>query len=97
MVLVRRLKKPRAHRSTAAQVPAPSPVSFADQTARSKCSSAREPSPCKSDRVGMLRLYNTLTRQEEPFEPLRDGIVRMYACGPTVYARAHIGNFRYFV
>ncbi|HEY7189988.1 MAG TPA: cysteine--tRNA ligase [Vicinamibacterales bacterium] len=45
----------------------------------------------------MLRLYNTLTRQEETFEPLRDGIVRMYACGPTVYARAHIGNFRYFV
>ena len=45
----------------------------------------------------MLRLYNTLTRQEEPFEPLRDGTVRMYACGPTVYARAHIGNFRYFV
>jgi cysteinyl-tRNA synthetase len=45
----------------------------------------------------MLRLYNTLTRQEEPFEPLRDNTVRMYACGPTVYARAHIGNFRYFV
>jgi cysteinyl-tRNA synthetase len=45
----------------------------------------------------MLRLYNTLTRQQEPFVPLRDNIVRMYACGPTVYARAHIGNFRTFV
>jgi cysteinyl-tRNA synthetase len=45
----------------------------------------------------MIRLYNTLTRQEEPFTPLRDNIVRMYACGPTVYARAHIGNFRTFV
>ena len=45
----------------------------------------------------MLRLYNTLTRQEEPFAPSRDGIVRMYACGPTVYARAHIGNFRTFI
>jgi cysteinyl-tRNA synthetase len=45
----------------------------------------------------MLRLYNTLTRQEEPFTPLRDGIVRMYACGLTVYARGHIGNFRTFV
>ncbi|HKE86478.1 MAG TPA: cysteine--tRNA ligase [Vicinamibacterales bacterium] len=44
-----------------------------------------------------MRLYNTLTRQEETFEPQRDGTVRMYACGPTVYARAHIGNFRYFV
>ena len=45
----------------------------------------------------MLRLYNTLTRREEEFAPLRDNLVRMYACGPTVYARAHIGNFRTFV
>ena len=45
----------------------------------------------------MLRLYNTLTRQEEPFAPLHGTTVRMYACGPTVYARAHIGNFRTFV
>jgi cysteinyl-tRNA synthetase len=44
-----------------------------------------------------MRLYNTLTRQDEEFAPLRDGIVRMYACGLTVYARGHIGNFRYFV
>jgi cysteinyl-tRNA synthetase len=45
----------------------------------------------------MLRLYNTLTRREEEFAPSQDNTVRMYACGPTVYARAHIGNFRYFV
>ena len=45
----------------------------------------------------MLHLYNTLTRQEEPFAPLNGNTVRMYACGPTVYARAHIGNFRTFV
>jgi cysteinyl-tRNA synthetase len=45
----------------------------------------------------MLRLYNTLTRQEESFSPSHDGTVRMYACGPTVYARAHIGNFRTYV
>jgi cysteinyl-tRNA synthetase len=45
----------------------------------------------------MLRLYNTLTRAEEPFAPGQDNTVRMYACGPTVYARAHIGNFRTFV
>ena len=44
-----------------------------------------------------LRLYNTLTRQVEPFAPLRDDTVRMYACGLTVYARGHIGNFRTFV
>ena len=45
----------------------------------------------------MLRLYNTLSRQEESFAPLRDNTVRMYACGLTVYARGHIGNFRTFV
>src|SRR5262245_1827954 len=45
----------------------------------------------------MLRLYNTLTRQEEEFAPARDDHVRMYACGLTVYARGHIGNFRTFV
>jgi cysteinyl-tRNA synthetase len=45
----------------------------------------------------MLRLYNTLTRQEEPFAPIRDNLVRMYTCGLTVYARGHIGNFRTFI
>ena len=45
----------------------------------------------------MLRLFNTLTRQQEPFTPSRGNVVRMYACGLTVYARGHIGNFRTFV
>ncbi|HEX5110091.1 MAG TPA: cysteine--tRNA ligase [Vicinamibacterales bacterium] len=45
----------------------------------------------------MIRLYNTLSRQHEPFQPARDNTVRMYLCGPTVYAPAHIGNFRTFV
>ena len=44
-----------------------------------------------------MRLYNTLTRQEEDFAPLQDRTVRMYACGLTVWARGHIGNFRTFV
>ena len=39
-----------------------------------------------------LRLYNTLSRKTEPFEPLEPGRVRMYVCGPTVYAQAHIGH-----
>jgi cysteinyl-tRNA synthetase len=45
----------------------------------------------------MLRLYNTLTRVEEEFQPVHPGEVRMYTCGPTVYDYAHIGNFRTFV
>src|SRR5688572_2845155 len=44
-----------------------------------------------------LRLYNTLTRQTEAFEPLQPGKVSLYTCGPTVYNYAHIGNFRTFL
>ncbi|MGH7541214.1 MAG: cysteine--tRNA ligase, partial [Gemmatimonadota bacterium] len=43
------------------------------------------------------RFYNSLTRSIVPFEPLEAGTVRMYTCGPTVYDRAHIGNFRTFL
>ncbi len=41
-----------------------------------------------------LKLYDTLTREKRPFEPLDTGNVRMYVCGPTVYDFAHIGNAR---
>ncbi|RTZ99366.1 MAG: cysteine--tRNA ligase, partial [Deltaproteobacteria bacterium] len=41
-----------------------------------------------------LRIYNTLTRQKEPFDPLTPGQVKMYVCGPTVYDLCHIGNAR---
>jgi cysteinyl-tRNA synthetase len=41
-----------------------------------------------------LRLYNTLSRKLEPFEPIDPKNVRMYVCGPTVYDRAHLGNAR---
>jgi cysteinyl-tRNA synthetase len=44
-----------------------------------------------------LRLYNTLTRQVEPFTPLQPGRVSLYTCGPTIYNYAHIGNFRTFL
>jgi cysteinyl-tRNA synthetase len=44
-----------------------------------------------------LRLYNTLSRKVEPFEPLQAGQVSLYTCGPTVYNYAHIGNFRTFL
>jgi cysteinyl-tRNA synthetase len=44
-----------------------------------------------------LRLYNTLSRQVEPFKPLQRDRVSLYTCGPTVYNYAHIGNFRTFL
>ncbi len=42
----------------------------------------------------MIRLSNSLTRATEVFEPLDATHVKMYVCGPTVYARPHIGNAR---
>jgi cysteinyl-tRNA synthetase len=44
-----------------------------------------------------LRFRNTLGGRLEAFAPLEPGHVRMYSCGPTVYAPAHVGNFRSFV
>src|SRR5438067_5214559 len=44
-----------------------------------------------------FRLYNTLTRSIEPFAPADGKTVRIYACGPTVYNPAHLGNFRTFL
>ncbi len=44
----------------------------------------------------MLRLFNTLTRKREKFQPLGE-VVGVYTCGPSVYQYAHIGNFRTFI
>jgi cysteinyl-tRNA synthetase len=44
-----------------------------------------------------LRLHDTMTRTRREVVPLEEGHVRMYTCGPTVYARSHIGNFRTFL
>jgi len=41
-----------------------------------------------------MKLYNTLTRETEPFEPQHDKTVGLYVCGPTVYDHIHIGNVR---
>ena len=44
-----------------------------------------------------IYLYNTLTRSKEEFKPLRDNMVTMYSCGPTVYDHIHIGNLRAYL
>ena len=44
--------------------------------------------------MSSLKLYNTLTRSKEDFQPLDAANVRMYVCGPTVYDFAHLGNTR---
>jgi cysteinyl-tRNA synthetase len=45
----------------------------------------------------MLRFYNTLTKQKEEFKSIKNGEVKFYSCGPTVYNYAHIGNLRSYV
>ena len=45
----------------------------------------------------IIRLYNTLTRKKEIFEPLKKGHVGIYSCGPTVYWYQHIGNLRTYI
>ena len=42
----------------------------------------------------MIKIYNTLTRKKEVFQPLEQGRVKMYVCGPTVYNYSHVGNGR---
>lgn len=44
-----------------------------------------------------MNIYNTLTRQIEPFKTYEEGMVKMYTCGPTVYHFAHIGNLRTYI
>lgn len=44
-----------------------------------------------------LKIYNSLSREKELFEPLHPGRIGMYVCGPTVYNDVHLGNCRTFV
>jgi len=40
----------------------------------------------------MIKFYNSLTKEKENFKPLKDKIIRMYVCGPTVYGPSHLGH-----
>src|SRR5436309_6782540 len=44
-----------------------------------------------------LRFFNTYSRQVEEFQPRAGNKIDIYTCGPTVYSRAHIGNFRAYI
>lgn len=41
-----------------------------------------------------MKVYNTLTRKKEEFKPIKEGVVTIYNCGPTVYNFIHVGNAR---
>ncbi len=44
-----------------------------------------------------LKVYNSLSGEKEVFEPVHEGHVGMYVCGPTVYSNVHLGNCRTFI
>ena len=44
-----------------------------------------------------IYFYNTLTKKKEKFEPIKEGEVKIYSCGPTVYKDATIGNLRTYI
>jgi len=44
-----------------------------------------------------LKIYNTLSSEKETFQPLHEGAIGMYVCGPTVYSNVHLGNVRTFM
>jgi cysteinyl-tRNA synthetase len=45
----------------------------------------------------MIKLYNTMTRRKEIFEPLEGNRVKLFVCGPTVYDYSHIGHARTYI
>jgi len=47
--------------------------------------------------MSLLKIYNTLAREKQPFTPIEPGKVRMYVCGMTVYDYCHIGHARVMV
>ncbi len=57
----------------------------------------RETVPNRYPSFMSLQLYNTYSKKEETFTPLKPGEVTMYTCGPTVYGRPHIGNYSSFL
>ncbi len=52
---------------------------------------------CGRETKSMLLLQNSMTRRLEPFEPRNGKTVKMFTCGPSIYQRPHIGNYRTFL
>jgi cysteinyl-tRNA synthetase len=73
---------------------------FARSVNRFTCIHVYLNSPFQDEVEPMLQLYNTMTRQKEPFR-LKNGrargAVRMFSCGPSIYSAPHIGNYRTFI
>jgi len=51
----------------------------------------------KNGEANVLMLFNSMTRRLEEFKPLKNGTVKMFTCGPSIYQLPHIGNYRTFL
>lgn len=51
----------------------------------------------RGEKLPMLELHNTLTKKKEVFKPLKDKKIKMFTCGPSIYQKPHIGNYRTFL
>lgn len=49
------------------------------------------------DSLPKLKLFNSLTRKKEEFQPLDGNVVKWYSCGPTVYDASHMGHARSYI
>jgi len=58
---------------------------------------ARDLSWLRKGGCTLLKLFNSLGKRMEPFRPVDEKAVTIFTCGPSIYQRAHIGNFRTFL
>ncbi len=47
--------------------------------------------------MSQLKLYNTLTNRKACFQSRKPGEVKLFTCGPSVYRRQHLGNYRTYL
>lgn len=97
-VVAPRRPPPAREAVTAAAAAAPGAPPPADASPGAPPATGRAPGFTPAELAATtLHLYNTMTRAKDAFEPAAPPAVTFYSCGPTVYDRAHIGNFRAFL
>jgi len=77
--------------------PAEDPAARVERTEEDTAKTALDPENMSQPKPSGLKVYNTLTRHLDDFEPIHPGRVNMFVCGPTVYDVSHIGHGKSYV